>query len=385
MRLLSFSSGLAACGIADYNRHLTHALRELLDCDTVLFPTKRAGRHQFRRLLALRAEYVQLAARADAYDAAIVQWQVRFWNGTRPVENMFPRFLKRIRKPPIVVLHEWPHIPKLHDHEGRLPMQLAKRALTAAWMAHDVGQLDYRRWVERDMFGSIAHIIVHAPELRARIVAAGVAPDKITVERFPVHELPPPSWTVDEVSERFGLRGRRVLLLLGHPVPRKGFDLAVQALPRLPEDVVLVLVCSQADEAARASVDGLGQLARELGVERRVIVTGFLDDAQLASMLCVAKLGVSPFRSVTGSSSIAHFLAAGLPVIASDLPAIRQVTEAGAGIRLFEPGGVDDLVDKINETLHCPEAMEHLRAANDKYRQETSFRVFARRVKSLLV
>ena len=384
MRLLCFSSGLTACGVADYNRHLTRALRELIECDTVLFPTTRASRDQLRPLLALRAEYARLAARADRYDAALVQWQVRFWNGARPVENMFPMFLKRIRKPMIMVLHEWPAIPRLQGYQGTWPMRLAKRALTAAWTAHEVGQLDYERWVARDMFHSVAHILVHAPELQARILAAGVTPDKVTLERFPVHNLPPPSWTVDEVTERFGLHGRRVALLLGNPVARKGFDLAVQALPHLADDVVLVLVCSLADEFARASVEALRRLAHELGVEHRLITSDFLDDAQLASVFRVAELGLSPFRAVTGSSSIAHFLAAGLPVIASDLPAIRQVMEAGAGIRLFEPGSVDDLVAKIDEALRSHEAMEQLHAASRSYQEKTSFPELARRVRSLL-
>ena len=383
MRLLSVSSGLSICGIADYNRHLTPELARRIDVETVKLPIARASRDDLRGVLALRREFTALAARADAFDVALVHWVTRFWNGARPVENMFPAFLDRLRRPMILVLHEWPTIPQVHHYVGPLFSRLAKRALTSAWLARDVGQLDYVRWLERDMFHRAARIVVHTTELRERLTANGIAPSMISVQRFPLHEMPEPAWSTDDVLDRFGLRGKRALLLLGHPVERKGFDLAVRALVTLPPDVVLLLVCPQQEPAQRANVESLRTLAREHGVADRLITSDYLDDAQLASVFRVMTMALSPFRSVTGSSSLAHFLAAGVPVVASDLPPIRQAAEDGAGIRVVPAGDSSALARMIADTLAEPGALAAMRSANARYGGETSFAALANAITGL--
>lgn len=383
MRLVSFSSGLSICGIADYNRHLVPELARRMDVETVKIPIARASRDELGRVLALRREFTALAAMADAFDVALVHWVTRFWNGGRPVENMFPVFLNRLKRPMILVLHEWPTIPQVHHYVGSLPARLAKRALTSAWLAHDVGQLDYVRWLERDMFRRAGRIIVHTTELRDRLTATGIPSGTISVQRFPLHEMPAPAWSADKVLDRFGLRGKRALLLLGHPVERKGFDLAVRALAMLPPDVVLFLVCPQQDPAQRANVEALRVLAREQGVADRLITSDYLDDAQLASVFRAVTMALSPFRSVTGSSSLAHFLAAGVPVVASDLPPIRRAVEDGAGIRVFPVGDSGALASEIAGALAEPGALAAMRSANARYGAETSFAALADAVAGL--
>ncbi|MBA3465652.1 MAG: glycosyltransferase family 4 protein [Deltaproteobacteria bacterium] len=377
MRLLSFSSGLSICGIADYNRHLMPELARRMDAETVKIPIARASRDDVRGLLALRREFTSLAARADSFDVALVHLVTRYWNGVRPVENMFPAFLNRLKRPMILVLHEWPTIPQVHHYAGALPARLAKRALTSAWLAHEVGQLDYVRWLERDMFRRASRIVVHTTELRDRLTATGIPSGTISVQRFPLHEMPAPAWSTDEVLDRFGLRGKRALLLLGYPIERKGFDLAVRALAKLPPDVVLFLVCPQQDPGQRANVETLGALAREQGVADRLITSDYLDDAQLASVFHAVTMALSPFRSVTGSSSLAHFLAAGVPVVASDLPPIRRALEDGAGIRVFPAGEAGELARVIAGALAEPGALAAMRSANARYGDETSFAALA--------
>ncbi|HEY5952021.1 MAG TPA: glycosyltransferase family 4 protein [Kofleriaceae bacterium] len=382
LRMISYSSGYQACGVADYNRHLTAALPPRVDCTTIHYPTIRVGRHHPRELLALRREYSDLAAMSDAYDVVLMHWATRYWNGSRPVENTFPLFAKRIRRPIVMVLHEWPIVAP-ERHAGALPVRLAKRALTAAWSIRDIGIRDYQRWFARDMFHRMAHIIVHSSELRDRLLAAGVAAERISVERFPLHELPRPAWSSAQVRERFALHGKRALLLLGHPVPRKGFDLAVRALAKLPSDVVLVLVCSESSPQERQWVNDLREVARDAGVADRLITPGFLDDAELAAMFQAVDLALSPFREVTGSSSLAHFLAARLPVIASDLPPIRETAEQGAGLRLFTAGNADALASEISTALAKRQLLDELRSSTSRYAAATTFNVLAGKLRQL--
>lgn len=384
MKVIAYTSGLQPCGIADYDGHLAPAMSSRMTRETVRFPTERASRDRPRELYALRRRYRALAARSDEFDAVLLHWVTRFWNGARPVENMFPAFLHRVNRPIVMVLHEWPTVPPLHHYTGGAAARLAKRALTYAWLARDVHQLDYARWLERDMFARMSRIVVHTPDLRDRLRAAGVAADAITVERFPLHDIARPALTADETRARFGLRDRRVLLLLGHPTPRKGYDVAVRALAELPSDVVLMLVCPQRDAAARARVDELRALATEVGAGDRLLASDFLDDATLASVFAVTTLALSPFTTVTGSSSLAHFLAGGLPIVASDLPGIRDAAGAGAGIALAPPGDPHALAAAIQRVLDTPGRLAELRAGTRRYAETTTFPALARSLETLL-
>src|SRR5699024_10198223 len=56
-------------------------------------------------------------------------------------------------------------------------------------------------------------------------------------------------------------------------------------------------------------------------------------------------------------------MAAGAPVLASDLPAFRQVLEGGRLGDLIEPGDVGMLTDRILHLLASPADRERLRSA----------------------
>jgi glycosyltransferase involved in cell wall biosynthesis len=215
------------------------------------------------------------------------------------------------------------------------------------------------------------------------LLAAGVADTRITVTPFPLHRLPGPVWTQADVRSRFGLAGKRPLLLLGMPVSRKGFQHAVRALAQLPADVVVVLVCSERQAAEREAVDHLRGIARVAGVADRLITTGYLDDAQLASVLDTVDAALAPFTAVSGSSSIAHFFAAGVPVITSDLPPMRKALDDGAGVRLSIPDDADSLARTIRAALDAPAELAAMRQANQRYSASHTFEHLAELVAAL--
>lgn len=383
--LLSYSSGYAPCGVNDYNRHLMGTLPPGLLGTTVCYPTRRVPRHQVRALVEMRREYARLADRSTAYDAVLLHFASKYWNGGRPLENMLPLFLGRIRRPIVAVLHEWPTLTGVEHHQGARAIRLGKRLLTNALLARDLGRTDYVEWNERRVFQHMSRIIVHTPEFQERLIQAGVPAARITFARFPLHPEAVPSLDEAAVRSRFHLEGKRALLLLGQPVARKGFPLAVEALRRLPPDVVLVLVCSERDDRERAAVDGLRSVARQHGVGERLFTTGYLDDGELASVMRVATLALAPFTSMSGSSSIANCVASGLPVAASSLPPMEDALAAGAGVVLFAPGEIDDLVRVVLGVLDDKAGLANMRAASGRYAAAHSFEQLGFLVRDLVV
>jgi phosphatidylinositol alpha-mannosyltransferase len=135
------------------------------------------------------------------------------------------------------------------------------------------------------------------------------------------------------------LERRRDLLFVGRPdEPRKGFETLLGALPTILEqhpDLRLVVVGG--DRLPRDLPRELGR--RLAGLRERIELTGRLSEGEKARRFAAARVLVAPN---TGGESfgivLAEALAAGVPVVASDLAAFRAVLDDGELGVLVAPG-----------------------------------------------
>jgi len=131
-------------------------------------------------------------------------------------------------------------------------------------------------------------------------------------------------------------RVRRRVLFLGRDDLRKGLDILLQAWP----------VVAAAVPGAELRVLGASRPSGPEGV----VFLGRVDEAAKlrelgeAAILCAPNLGGESFGLV-----VAEGLAAGCAVVASDLPAFRQV--AGEAARLVPPGDADALGGALTQVL----------------------------------
>jgi phosphatidylinositol alpha-mannosyltransferase len=162
-----------------------------------------------------------------------------------------------------------------------------------------------------------------------------VIPNGVDVERFetavPAEDLPP---------------GRRILWV-GRLDPQKGFPVAVRAFERLAEelpDLWFVVVGGGRD---RSSLAGLPLRLRE-----RVVVLGSVDRDRLPWYHAAADAFVSP---AVGQESfgivLVEAMAAGLPVVATDIPGYREVVDDGVEGLLVPPGDDGALAAALRRVL----------------------------------
>lgn len=151
------------------------------------------------------------------------------------------------------------------------------------------------------------------------------------------------------------VRSERELLCVGRASdPNKGITTLIEALPALPADVRLTLVDEDhAGHPART-------LARRLGVEARIDVTGRLPIRELVRLYNRATLVVVPSRYEGFGLPAAEAMACGTPVVATRAGALPEVMRTGGGgttVRVDDP---DDLARGIRAMLERP-AGERLR------------------------
>jgi glycosyltransferase involved in cell wall biosynthesis len=153
----------------------------------------------------------------------------------------------------------------------------------------------------------------------------------------------------DDAKESLGLAGRKVLTLLGFVHPRKGHKLLLEALAELPAEYLVVFAGRAREEKTKQEVLGF---ARDMGVDERVRLTGYLPEDELERYLAASDLAVCPFETAAASSSINTWISARRPILASDLPLIAEynLIEPSA-IRTFAPYTAGALARAIREAM----------------------------------
>lgn len=134
---------------------------------------------------------------------------------------------------------------------------------------------------------------------------------------------------------RLGVDGR-VVAFLGRLVPIKGLDVLREAVRRLPGTTL----CVAGDGPLRRREPGfLGELRGEAR-----------DDLLFAAdAVAVPSLELAGGRGEGSPTVVAEAFAAGTPVVASDVPGVREA--AGGAARLVPPGDAAALAAALDETL----------------------------------
>jgi phosphatidylinositol alpha-mannosyltransferase len=150
----------------------------------------------------------------------------------------------------------------------------------------------------------------------------------------------------------------RHLLFVGRLESRKGFPIAVQAFDRLAPQYPDLRLLVIGDGSQRTAIDELAPAVR-----RRVEMLGRVDDDRLAGLLRAASVYLGP---ATGGESfgivLAEAMAAGLPIVASDIAGYRDVARNGLEAILVPPGNADALAAGVRRVLADPDLAASLGA-----------------------
>jgi glycosyltransferase involved in cell wall biosynthesis len=310
------------CGIADYSRLLADALERSPEIAAVnRFSTPEGARRTgtldaLSHYLPEERRFHALGESLNTGDVAHIQHQYFFFGGVAPHKNHFTALLNAVRIPVVLTIHE-----------------IADRG-TVGWKRALIDLTNRRNFLHP----AIRQIIVHTHADAQKLREIGVVATRLTV--LPVAApLPAPTPDREAAQAALGVGGKRVLLMFGFLSAKKGHALALEALETLQDDVVLLCAGDRhphdtSDYVARwkASI-----VAR--GLEARVHITGYLPDERVPDAMAAADIALAPFTESSGSASLAHLLAYGLPVLVSDIPPHRELLEASPGALLSFPSG----------------------------------------------
>lgn len=208
--------------------------------------------------------------------------------------------------------------------------------------------------LERRMCRAIAAaaaVIAQGDYLRDVITAAGVDPERIRVINNGV-----------EVAA-FGTASpaahpRPYILGLGGLVPHKGFDLLVRGYASLPPGRPDLLIAGDGPEH-----DRLRGLADALGVGPQVVLLGPVVGAGKVSLYRSAEFFVCPSRREPFANVILEAMAAGRPVVATDVGGNRELVRHGVTGLLCPSESPPALAAAMQRLVESPALRDSLAAA----------------------
>lgn len=364
MRISFFTPQRERCGISDYSRHLIAALRGQLEITELRIVTAPADAARGSSMEALRhfsddtRRFRELGAQMNDVDVAHIQHQYFFFGGVAPHKNHTRAFLDSVRVPVVMTVHEIAR----PDANASLAQRAALTLTNRANFFHP----------------ALRRLIVHTLPDRERLIALGVAAERIRIIPVgvpPAEPMPAP----DEAKRLLGLEGKRVVTLFGFLSAKKGHSLALEALPSLPDDVVLLFAGDRHPDDHTEYVADLRAKIQASLLGDRVHITGFLPDARIPAVMAATDVAIAPFIQSSGSASLAHLFAYGRAVVASDIPPHKEiVSDMPACLSLFRSADAADLAAKIVAVLTDGTQHAGLQAAALSYAERHSYEVMAR-------
>ena len=206
---------------------------------------------------------------------------------------------------------------------------------------------------ERAALACVRHVVTTSPSTRRVLIADyAVAPASVTVA------LP----GIDAVAVSPRPRKDAVMLLaVGAVVPRKGYDVLIDALATLTDlDWHLVIAGDRTRD--RATADAVAARIAASGLGARVSMRGAVADDELARLHADADLFVLASRHEGYGMAFAEAINHGLPVVGTRAGAIPETVPPGAGI-LVDPDDVAALAAALRTMIADTRARESYAAA----------------------
>jgi glycosyltransferase involved in cell wall biosynthesis len=140
---------------------------------------------------------------------------------------------------------------------------------------------------------------------------------------------------------------KKIILFVGNPIPGKRLDIFLKALAEINDESIVGLVVG-----GGYYIERYKKLAQELGLQKRVLFVGTIHKHErLAHYYNVAACLAVPSTAESFSLVVVEAMASGCPVVATDLPGVRERIVSGVDGFLVAPGSVDALVAGIHKVL----------------------------------
>lgn len=360
MKLGLYTTWNKKCGIADYALLLTRAL-EKNGVTVEIVPVRDAKKAKM---------FIEDGKRLSSADVAHIQHEFSFFTDSRlpivsPLLSLWHFFLllSQIKITRIVTLHELQTTDGAVSSILRFQRYLFLKILIALLNKFDL-------------------IIVHTDRFRELLIKHGIDSQRVTFLPHPLPKLNDAK--IDEQSINHSLYGNetKVLTIFGFVYARKGYEVAISAIEAL-HDCILLVAGGPLPGDITGYYDDLVNRVNKLNLSQRVKFLGFLSEPELHKVFLNTDIFLAPYFDAAGSGSLSRVAAYQKPIIASDIPTMKELKKIGLGIELFESGNSLDLRSAILRLFGDKERRQQLSQLTTQFIDRHSYDQVAHILKTM--
>ena len=201
--------------------------------------------------------------------------------------------------------------------------------------------------------------VVSSEYQRRELTSVGYDPSRVSVIPNLIDRHKMKRWERAEARAALGLPDGPLVAFVGHYHDVKGHDVLLQAFPRVLQQIP--------DARLALAWSGIGHRGRvhaaiaATGIGDRVVELGKLDVSQLFSAADVVAL---PYRFSIGQAAypgtVIEAMWVGAPLVTSDLPLLRELSDGGNTALLARPGDPIHLAEQLIRALSDRELAQSL-------------------------
>jgi glycogen synthase len=212
--------------------------------------------------------------------------------------------------------------------------------------------------------------VFHLPDDKIEITPNGVEPRQFAAGRFD-----------SAVRDRFAAPEEQIVFFIGRLVQEKGVQTLLDAVPQVLSAVPKTKFVIAGKGPA---LEGLRSQARNMGIERHLYFTGYIDDKTRNALYQSAGAAVFPSLYEPFGIVALEAMAARAPVIVSDTGGLSEIVEHGVdGLKCY-PGNAGSLADQLITLLQNEDYARRLaEKAYRKVESEYSWQEIARQTRNI--
>jgi glycosyltransferase involved in cell wall biosynthesis len=209
----------------------------------------------------------------------------------------------------------------------------------------------FRKWLLKSLYRRSDLVVTLSEDLKRFLIdeyglpehKIYVLPMGVELTRFTCPRDPPPCVPF------------RLIYVGSFALRERGVGTALEAVARLKAEGIPIQMVI-AGEPGFGSENSVMAAISRLNLHKDVDLRGPVPHQAIPALLSEAHVGLSPMHNilsfrVSSPAKVVEYLAAGKPVVASDLPAHRRLIRDGWNGLLFEPGNPRDLAVKLRSLV----------------------------------
>ena len=263
------------------------------------------------------------------------------------------RVVRFIKEKEIDVVHTHCFYTNIFGMTGaflaRVPARLTSKGET------DGFRTPMQKRAERVAFRLAHRVIANCHVVENQLIKEGVHPAKI-VQHYNGLDM-------GRLKVQSGLQREEALAAFGLPADRRYVSIVANLHNPVKDHAVFLraaaLVRGKVRDAAFAIagegelMPGLRQLAKQLEIQDDVFFIGRCD--KVANLLFASDVGVLSSKAEGFANAILEYMAAGLPVVATDVGGVREAIVEGETGHVVPSGDAEMMAERIIDLLNSPE------------------------------